>query len=539
MNHLLTPATSLTSMDGAAAGTMVKTRKTQEQSLFMKPSPKPKRPAVAPPPPQQQPVEQVGEDRSGAADSMAVLEKGLQQPGATGLVGAEVVKEPSLPATGDYQPSNKRPAEHEPAAEPPAKRGKARKYTERPVWARLHPKNPNYRAEEHGVNGASAGRSQGQTPPRQQLNRQHPAMPAKTNGVVAANPQHQQSPPQSNGNRMSPNDYLPEGCNPDKPWSDSVPLDRDLLRTKHCLGLEKWERSIRWTAPMPEMLKQVIDWLYVQLNNLQDVPDNPEEVEIEIEAKIGQIVNAGKGERIMMPITSPAILNQMWATSDNIRFESQMELNEHKAMNAFLNTALEASKMEERAGRVAMDYSHPKSRDSFRPLSDAGYDALPPSFRRHAREKRKDLKLRTTTNLATGEVEARIVKTKMADLHIYNPAGDYDCRISLNLEANMNHPHLASYTDLSDDWAPGERGSPDRSKDRMSYKHLVYRIDLTMVSVSKALPPKFELELEVEGQVLREQMGRMREGEKENAFADVVGGFLDNATFLMRQRAGA
>ena len=77
---------------------------------------------------------------------------------------------------------------------------------------------------------------------------------------------------------------------------------------------------------MPEMLKQVIDWLYVQLNNIQDVPDSPEEVEVEIEAKIGKIVNVGNGERIMMPITSPTILNQMWATGDNIRFESQMEL---------------------------------------------------------------------------------------------------------------------------------------------------------------------------------------------------------------------
>ncbi|KAK0363916.1 hypothetical protein LTR91_014055 [Friedmanniomyces endolithicus] len=537
LNHLLTPASSITSIEGAADGTMAKTRKLQEPSLFMKPSPKPKRPAVAPAPPQQQPSERISEDQSRAADSIASLERHVQHP--AGAANAAAVKGPALPASAesDHQ-SHKRPAEHQPAVEPPAKRGKARKYTERPVWARLHPRNPAYRAEEHGVKGASAKRSLGQAPPQQQQNRN--GLPAKPNGVAPAHPpQHQQAPSQPNGKRFSRRDYLPEGSDPDKPWSDSIPLDRDLLRTKHCLGLEKWERSIRWTAPMPEMLKQVIDWLYVQLSQIQDVPDNPEEVEVEIEAKIGKIVNVGNGERIMMPITSPTILNQMWATGDNIRFESQMELNEHKAMNAFLNTALQASKMEERYGRVPMDYSHPKSRDSFRPLSDTGYDALPPAFRRHASEKRKELKLRTTTNLATGEVEARIVKSKMADLHIFNPAGDYDCRISLNLEANMNLPHLAPYTDLFDEWAPGERASPDRMKDRMSYKHLVYRIDLTMVSVSKALPPKFELELEVEGQVLREQMRLMSGGEGEHAFADLVGGFLDNATFLMRQRAVA
>ncbi|KAK0946989.1 hypothetical protein LTR29_001572 [Friedmanniomyces endolithicus] len=539
LNHLLTPASSITSIEGSADGTMAKTKKLQEPSLFMKPSPKPKRPAVAPPPPQQQPAELTSEDPVGSVESTALLEKRVQHPGTAGAANAPVVNELVLPASVESdQQSHKRPAEHQPAAEPPAKRGKARKYTERPVWARLHPRNPAYSVEENGVKGGSAGRSLGQVPTRQQ--QIHSGLPAKPNGVAPGHPpQHQHAPPQSNGKRLSRRDYLPEGSDPDKPWSDSIPLDRDLLRTKYCLGLEKWERSIRWTAPMPEMLKQVIDWLYVQLNNIQDVPDSPEEIEVEIEAKIGKIVNVGNGERIMMPITSPTILNQMWATGDNIRFESQMELNEHKAMNAFLNTALQASKMEERYGRVPMDYSHPKSRDSFRPLSDTGYDALPPAFRRHAGEKRKDLKLRTTTNLATGEVEARIVKSKMADLHIFNPAGDYDCRISLNLEANMNLPHLAPYTDLFGEWAPGERASPDRMKDRMSYKHLVYRIDLTMVSVSKALPPKFELELEVEGQVLREQMRLMSGGEGEDAFADLVGGFLDNATFLMRQRAGA
>ncbi len=324
LNHLLTPASSITSIEGAADGTMAKTRKLQEPSLFMKPSPKPKRPAVAPAPPQQQPSERISEDQSRAADSIASLERHVQHP--AGAANAAAVKGPALPASAesDHQ-SHKRPAEHQPAVEPPAKRGKARKYTERPVWARLHPRNPAYRAEEHGVKGASAKRSLGQAPPQQQQNRN--GLPAKPNGVAPAHPpQHQQAPSQPNGKRFSRRDYLPEGSDPDKPWSDSIPLDRDLLRTKHCLGLEKWERSIRWTAPMPEMLKQVIDWLYVQLSQIQDVPDNPEEVEVEIEAKIGKIVNVGNGERIMMPITSPTILNQMWATGDNIRFESQMEL---------------------------------------------------------------------------------------------------------------------------------------------------------------------------------------------------------------------
>ncbi|KAK5709641.1 hypothetical protein LTR17_019577 [Elasticomyces elasticus] len=529
MNHLLTPASSITAEEAPLADIAItKMRKTQEPSIFMKPSPKPKRAAVAAPPTSQPPAEQSGEDRSGAAESIAVLEKGLQQGPLAAPVNGNIIKEPSMPATSEVKPSNKRPAS-EAAAEPPAKRGKARKYTERPAWASLHPKNPAYKAEENGMNGTSAGRA----PPRQQHNQQKHRPPVQTNGSALGRPQQRPNQPQPNGTQTSSQGYLPQDANPDRPWSDAVPLDRDLLRTRHCLGLGKWEKSIRWTAPMPEMLKQVMDWLYVQLNNLQDVPDDPNEVEIEIEAKIGQIVDAKSGQRVMWPITSPTILNQGWATKDNIKFESQMEGNEHKAMNGFLNSALQKSKLEEENGRVAMDYSHPKTRDSFLPLSDAGYNALPASFRRHANK--GDLRLRTTTNTTTGEVEARIVKTKISDLHIYNPAGDYDCRISLNLEANMNHRHFAPFDDLSDEWAPGDKISPPRMKDRMSYKHLVYQIDLTMVTVSKALPPKYELELEVQGQVLREQLRRLIQG-GENAFADVVNGFLDNATWLMRQK---
>jgi len=214
---------------------------------------------------------------------------------------------------------------------------------------------------------------------------------------------------------------------------------------------------------------------------------------------------------------------------------------EHKAMNQFLNSALQSSNAEAPHGRVPMSYAHPKSRDSFRPLSQHGWDVLGASFRRHCRGGRDGLKLRTTTNAATGEVEARIVKCKIADLHIFNPAGEYDTRISVNLEANLNLPSLGpDYASLSEDWPPGSSISPDRMKDRMSYAHLVYRVDLTMVSLPRgagvAVAPKYELELEVQAEVLREQMRRAAR-EEDHAFADVVSGFLDNATYLMRQRA--
>ena len=142
----------------------------------------------------------------------------------------------------------------------------------------------------------------------------------------------------------------------------------------------------------------------------------------------------------------------------------------------------------------------------------------------------KDLKLRTTTS-PTGEITARIVKIHIADLHLLNPSGDYDLRVTINLEADFSaHPHPEDLVDA----AP--TSLPSRKKDRLSYKHLVYSVDLTRVDVVGS-QPKYELELEVDAEVLRQQMRRMLGGE-EGAFGDVVAGFLDDSVWLMKQRGG-
>lgn len=209
-------------------------------------------------------------------------------------------------------------------------------------------------------------------------------------------------------------------------------------------------------------------------------------------------------------------------------------------MNKFLNAAIQETLGTK--GRVQMRYQHPKEIDSFQTLSEAGHAALPPSFRRRPLQKGRDLKLRTTTDQINGNITARIVKSHVADLHIYNPQFDYDCRITVNLEANMNRPELAPFENLVVD-APGDAtgykreqaGIPDRKKDRLSYRHLAYSIDLTRVDVQGIA--KYELELEVDASVLRQQIAALHE-QRPSGYQAVVAGFLDNAMFLMRQRTG-
>lgn len=211
-------------------------------------------------------------------------------------------------------------------------------------------------------------------------------------------------------------------------------------------------------------------------------------------------------------------------------------------MNTVLNAALRDSLSD--PARIKMHYKHFTDIDSFRPLSPAGLQALPPSIRKRSDHSRPP-RLRTTVRHEKGRspyIAARIVKVNVANLQIYSPNDPYDLRISINVEVNLDRPDLAP-EDLvvGDEDSPKEPPQPDRRKDRISYNHLAYQIDLTRVDVggaagTKGPKPIYELEIEVDAQLLRAQMRIAEEGGRECAYGDVVAGFWDDAVLLMRER---
>lgn len=94
-----------------------------------------------------------------------------------------------------------------------------------------------------------------------------------------------------------------------------------------------------------------------------------------------------------------------------------------------------------------------------------------------------------TTDQRTGAVLARIIKCRIADLDVYSPRTCLDWRISVNLEMNyegdigeLSLP--ADPNSLVGAGAGAPRGGA-RSKDRMSYRHLAYQIDLTQVATTE------------------------------------------------------
>lgn len=278
-------------------------------------------------------------------------------------------------------------------------------------------------------------------------------------------------------------------------------------------------------VPITSLVKQVMDWLYVSLDANQDIGLHPREGAIEIEAKIGTLIDRDTGERMRLPVTSATVLDPR---NDRFQFESRMQEAAHKKMNEFLNRITQTAATT--PGRKKIEYTHTRETDSFRTLNDIGMKMMPEALL--SRSKRRDLRLRTSTRDKDGATTGRIVKLPLSQLQIHSPLDSYDVRISMNLEVNLDQPEVDTL-DITDSPTHDKPAQPERKKDRVSYRHLACQTDLTRVD-TPGLGPKYELELELDSGMLRMQQGLLKRGE-ENGFQAVVEGFMDNLTLLMRQ----
>jgi polynucleotide 5'-triphosphatase len=149
-------------------------------------------------------------------------------------------------------------------------------------------------------------------------------------------------------------------------------------------------------------------------------------------------------------------------------------------MNGFLNdmvTQAHPSNLNRPKPRVPIQYAHRRERDSFYELPQPMVQTLPAAIQRLLQQnKRHAVKVRVSHDQKTGEVLARIIKTRVQDLDIYIPSSPLDCRISVNLEMKYDGDIEALSRGVD------KQSRPDRSKDRLSYTHSNYQIDLTQVT---------------------------------------------------------
>lgn len=242
--------------------------------------------------------------------------------------------------------------------------------------------------------------------------------------------------------------------------------------------LGPWETCISNVKPLNDMAKQVADFLFATVVNNPDTGEiTSRDIQFEIEAKMGTVINKETDERIDLPVLTECVL----ADTKRLAFRSDMTLAQHKAFNEYLNDCVNVTHRAKGA-RVPIEYRHRRETDKFYELPDPLRKQLPACIQSLI-PARHSAKVRVSYDQKTNRVIAMIIKARIADLHLYFPTFPLDCRISVNLEMpwDGNLEQLEKH-------AAGKDQQPDRKKDRLSYTQSVYQIDLTQVRHNVAGP---------------------------------------------------
>ncbi|KAK2465371.1 hypothetical protein APHAL10511_002725 [Amanita phalloides] len=261
--------------------------------------------------------------------------------------------------------------------------------------------------------------------------------------------------------------------------------------------------SIVGVEPLDEFIKEVADFVHHMIMTRPDYPGS----RIEVEAKIGVLRDRTTGQRLALPVLVETILRP----DMDIRFESNMSIHQHKHYNVLLNELKERSAQPSHSS-PPLSYQHLYLVDSFY------------SYEGNEREK-----IRVTRNERTGMVVECTRKIRLGDLNIYSPKRLVDWRVSVSLEVPVQHPIGAT--------------SHTRKKDRMSYTHEEFVVDLTQVTMTAASNGPVQILHELEVEIARPEFllaTAMRRGdqnvpEHENsAFDELIRAFVNNARILVR-----
>ncbi|KAI0322029.1 mRNA triphosphatase CET1 [Amylostereum chailletii] len=308
-------------------------------------------------------------------------------------------------------------------------------------------------------------------------------------GESESEPDYQRRPPKRARHSPPPNHELTNGNGHASMSSPLPPLSLSIL------GVE----------PLDEFIREVADFIHhTIMTRPPDLAGN-----VEVEAKIGILKEKTSGGRIILPVLSETILAP---NSIDSRFESNMTAMQHKHYNTLLNN-LKMNSHQAGHSSSPLSYSHLHLVDSF-----------------YASDNPRDRdKIRVTRDEKSGEVLETMRKVRLANLDIYSPKRAADWRISVNMEVPVPHPI----------------GSPThtRKKDRMSYTHEEFSIDLTQVTSSggpNSQPEVLhELELEFAHSALLLATAARRNDEsvpepERYAFDELIRAFVNNARILVR-----
>ncbi|KAK8075736.1 mRNA-capping enzyme subunit beta [Apiospora hydei] len=285
--------------------------------------------------------------------------------------------------------------------------------------------------------------------------------------------------------------------------------------------------------PIDFLVKAVGDFLFINViknPHLESIQRHG--VQFEIEAKFGTIIDRDTDDRLEYPLHGECVLSPQ----ARIGFRSSMSELQHRSMNEWLNGQVVATNPHNNGGRrnphVQIHYKHRREIDKFYELHSSMIGRLPHAVQAMMSPKHA-LKARITTDQKTGEVLAKIVKARVGDLNLYLPQCPVDCRISINLEWEWDGPP----EEIMSNQMPHREKQPDREKDRLSYKHGFFQVDLTQVKrqlAGRGPEKEHELEVELDAGILLDH-GRFLESQGESKYQDIVEMLVNNVRALARR----
>ncbi|GAA5874737.1 hypothetical protein JCM1840_000419 [Sporobolomyces johnsonii] len=260
------------------------------------------------------------------------------------------------------------------------------------------------------------------------------------------------------------------------------------------------EPSIFNVEPIDEFTREVADWIWGFCAGL-------DWDKIEIEAKIGLLVDTRNGgQRVQLPVPCETILTD----DTGLRFESNMTVNQHKSFNRLLNSRVEESATPSYPF-APVRYAHTRELDTFHTVAVPGGQG--------------PKKVRVTTDQKTKNKVKAVEKVRVANMNIWSPKRCFDWRVSVSLEIPAPIPD-----------APPTHS---RLKDRISYSHQLFQVDLTQVTTGGGggggqQLPTHELEIEFkDARKLLEEAAREQRGEP-SRYLEEVQGLLNNVRMLIR-----
>lgn len=309
------------------------------------------------------------------------------------------------------------------------------------------------------------------------------------------------------------------------------------------------------TTPGDELTRNVADFLYVQIGPLLNILPA---ANVEIEAKLGRIINRDTDERVVLPVQTEAVMTPNPGGLRTI-FQSSMAEEEHIRFNQQLNAHTTQipgpnGKTHERVLDIDSFWHLPRAEalahipGHLQPyilgpgnqpvklrLTHSWYDTTTAAAA---------TKKTTPTKSHLGPEKACIIKRRLQNLDIYNPRWPFDWRISINIEYPYPGPRhgLEPATETN-----GTTRVRDRAKNRLKYFYPVCDIDFTKVtSVPAGEVPgnasweehEHELEVELRSEFVFEQLGVLRRNAHASRYEDLVRVLVDNVRVLTRSLGG-